>query len=78
MRYHTADLYFFMAVSFERLASYDEADWAYRKALGAGYPAALNIYNDFKQRQHQRKQEAKQRKKEAKRKAKEEKRKATP
>ena len=73
MRYHTADLYFFMAVSFERLASYDEADWAYRKALGAGYPAALNIYNDFKQRQHQRKQEAKQRKKEEKRKAKEEK-----
>ena len=73
MRYHTADLYFFMAVSFERLASYDEADWAYRKALGAGYPGALNVYNEFKIRQQQRKAADKQRKKEEKRKAKEEK-----
>ena len=72
-RYHTADLYFFMAVSFEKLGSYDEADRAYRKALGSGYPGALNVYNDFKVRQQQRKAADKQRKKEEKRKAKEEK-----
>ena len=72
-RYHTPDLYFMMAVSFEQLGSYDEADWGYRKALASGYPGALSVYNDFKARQKQRKQEAKQRKKEEKRKAKEEK-----
>ena len=75
-RYHTADLYYFMAVSFEKLGSYDEADWAYRYALGSGYPGALNIYHDFKARQLQRKAEAKQRKKEEKQRQKEEKRKA--
>ena len=69
-RYHTPDLYFMMAVSFEQLGSYDEADWGYRKALASGYPGALNIYNDFKARQIQRKADEKQRKKEAKRKAK--------
>ena len=70
-RYHTADLYFFMGVSFEKLGSYDEAEWSYRKALGAGYPGALPAYNDFKERQKQRKAEEKQRKKEEKRRAKE-------
>ena len=69
-RYHTADLYYFMAVSLEKLGNYDDADWAYRKALGAGYPAALNIYNDFKARQKQRKAEAKRKAKEKKRKKK--------
>ncbi|MBR1880364.1 MAG: hypothetical protein IJ804_06430 [Prevotella sp.] len=67
-RYHTADLYFFMAVSYEKLGSYDEADWAYRKALGAGYPSALNIYKGFKERQKERKAEAKRKAKEEKRK----------
>ena len=50
-------------MSFEKLGSYDEADWSYRHALGAGYPGALNVYNDFKARQKQRKAEAKLRKK---------------
>ena len=63
-----------MAVSLEKVGSYDEADWAYRKALGSGYPGALNVYNGFKARQKQRKAEEKQRRKEEKRKAKEEKR----
>lgn len=66
-RYHTADLYFFMAVSLEKLESYDDADWAYRKALAAGYPNALNILNDFKARQKERKAEAKRKAKEEKR-----------
>lgn len=61
-RYHTADLYYFMAVSLEKLGNYDDADWAYRKALGAGYPAALNIYNDFKARQKARKAKRKAKK----------------
>ncbi len=69
-RYHTADLYYFMAVSLEKLGNDKDADWAYRKALAAGYPAALNIYNDFKERQKQRKAEAKRRAKEMKRKKK--------
>ena len=69
-RYHTPDLYYFMAVSLEKVGSYDEADWAYRKALGTGYPNALNIYNSFKARQKERKAEAKQRAKEEKRKKK--------
>ena len=69
-RYHTADLYFFMAESLEQLGCYDDADWAYRKALGAGYPNALNIYNSFKARQKARKAAAKQRAKEEKRKKK--------
>lgn len=67
-RYHTADLYYFMAVSLEHLGNYSDADWAYRKALGAGYPAALNIYQDFKERQKQRKAEAKRKAKEKKKK----------
>ena len=61
-RYHTADLYYFMAVSLEKLGNYKDADWAYRKALGAGYPAALNIYNNFKARQKARKAKRKDRK----------------
>ena len=69
-RYHTPDLYYFMAVSLEKVASYDEADWAYRKALGAGYPGALPIYNAFKDRQKARKAEAKRLAKEEKRKKK--------
>ena len=69
-RYHTPDLYYFMAVSLEKVTSYDEADWAYRKALGAGYPGALPIYNAFKDRQKARKAEAKRLAKEDKRKKK--------
>ena len=69
-RYHTADLYFFMAESLEKLGCYGDADWAYRKALAAGYPNALNIYNSFKARQKARKAEAKRRAKEEKRKKK--------
>lgn len=61
-RYHTADLYYFIAVSLEKLGNYKDADWAYRKALGAGYPAALNIYNDFKARQKARKAKRKAKK----------------
>lgn len=61
-RYHTANLYYFMAVSLEKLGNYGDADWAYRKALGAGYPAALTIYNDFKARQKARKAKRKDRK----------------
>ena len=72
-RYHTPDLYFFMGVSFEKLGSYDEAEWSYRHAMGAGYPGALNIYNAFKERQKERKAQEKQRKKEEKRRQKEEK-----
>ncbi|MBQ7420110.1 MAG: pectate lyase [Prevotella sp.] len=74
-RYHTADLYFFMGVSFEKIGNDDDADWAYRKAMGAGYPGSVNVYNAFKERQKERKAEAKRLEKEAKRKAKEEKRK---
>jgi len=66
-RYHTPDLYYFMAVSLEEVGSYDEADWAYRKALGTGYPNALNIYNSFKARQKERKAETKRKAKEEKR-----------
>jgi hypothetical protein len=54
----------------EKLGNDKDADWAYRKALAAGYPAALNIYNDFKERQKQWKAEAKRRAKEMKRKKK--------
>ncbi len=64
--YHTADLYFFMAVSYETLGNYDDADWSYRQALGAGYPGALNIYNSFKEREKQHKIAEKQKKKEEK------------
>ena len=72
-RYHTPDLYFFMGVSFEKLGSYDEAEWSYRHALGAGYPGAQNVYKSFKQRQQERKANEKQRKKEEKQRKKEEK-----
>jgi len=72
-RYHTPDLYFFMGVSYEQLGFYDEADWAYRYALGTGYINALPLYNKFKERQKQRKIAEKQKKKEEKRRKKEEK-----
>lgn len=72
-RYHTADLYYFMAVCFEKLGSYEEAEWGYRHALGAGYPDALNVYRSFKERQKVRKEVEKLRKKEEKQRKKEEK-----
>ena len=72
-RYHTADLYYFMAVCFEKLGSYEEAEWGYRHALGAGYPDALNVYKSFKERQKVRKEAEKLRKKEEKLRKKEEK-----
>ena len=65
-RYHTPDLYFFMAVSFERLGCYEDAEWAYKKSMKAGYAAALNAYNGFKDRQKQRKAEEKRKRKESK------------
>ncbi len=65
-KYHTPDLYFFMGVSFEKLGNYDDADWAYKKAVKTGYMAAPKAYLAFKDRMKQRKAEEKQRRKEEK------------
>lgn len=67
-RYHTPDLYFFMAVSFEKLGAYEDADWAYKKAVKAGYVIAPKAYEAFKQRQLERKAAEKLQKQEEKRK----------
>lgn len=56
-RYHTPDLYYFMAVSFENLGDYKDAKWAFRKAAHAGYPKAPLALKAFKQRQKERKRE---------------------
>ena len=53
-RYHTPDLYLFMAVSYERLGAYSEARQTYKKALAAGHPAGSIAYKGFKKRQKQR------------------------
>ena len=54
-RYHTPDLYFFMAVSFEKLGEYSGAEWAYKKAMKAGYVPAPKAYAAFKKRMKERK-----------------------
>jgi hypothetical protein len=65
-RYHTPDLYFFMATSFEQLEDYKNADWAYRKALESGYAKVTGYYPAFKARMKQRKKELKLKRKQQK------------
>lgn len=62
-RYHTPDLYFFMAVSFEKLGEYSGAEWAYKKAMKAGYVPAPKAYAAFKKRMKERKAEMKKQRK---------------
>lgn len=69
-RYHTPDLYFFMAVSFEKLGAYKDAEWAYKKAMSAGYSIAPKAYLAFKEREKERKAEEKRLRKEEKQKKK--------
>lgn len=69
--FHTPDLYFFMAISSEKIGFYEDAEWAYKKAAETGYVIGDKAYKAFKQRMKQRKAEEKQRKKEEKKRLKE-------
>ena len=66
--FHTPDLYFFMAISSEKIGFYEDAEWAYKKAADTGYIIGDKAYAAFKQRMKQRKAEEKQRRKAAKKK----------
>lgn len=70
-RYHTLDLYYFLGVSYETLGAYEDAEWAYKKAMKGGYTKVPRAYPDFKERMKQRKKEEKKLKAEEKRKEKE-------
>lgn len=72
-RYHTPDLYYYLAVSYETLGDYEGAEMAYRLTARSAYMQVPDAYPAFKQRMKQRKAEEKQRKKEEKRRKKEEK-----
>lgn len=48
-RYHTPELYFFMAVSYEQYSDYKNAEKYYKKSLKAGYVPAIQPYKAFKQ-----------------------------
>lgn len=72
-RYHTGELYYYMAVSYETLGDYEGAEMAYRLTAQSAYMEVPDAYPAFKQRMKQRKAEEKQRKKEEKRRKKEEK-----
>jgi len=50
LRYHTPELYFYMAVAYEKLGIYDKARRSYSKAHKAGYPGGKAIYKGFKKR----------------------------
>lgn len=56
--FHTPELVFFMAVSYERLGDYKNARRSYRHAIDVGYPHAALAYKQFKQRQKERKKSA--------------------
>ena len=56
--FHTPELVFFMAVSYERLGDYKNARQSYRHAIDVGYPQATLAYKQFKQRQKERKKSA--------------------
>ncbi len=62
-RYHTPELYIYMAISYEKLGNDKDAAWAYRKAIDSGYPGSTAIYKGFKKRMKERKAEAKHKKK---------------
>lgn len=49
-RFHTPELYFFMAVSYEKIGFYKDAQWAYKKAIRAGHMVAPKTYAGFKKR----------------------------
>lgn len=49
--FHTPELYFFMAVSFDKLGDYKDAKYAYKQAVSAGYPNGQLAYKAFKARQ---------------------------
>lgn len=53
-RYHTPDLYLFMAIAYERLGAYKEARQSYKDAVGAGHPSGAAAYKAFKKREKQR------------------------
>lgn len=55
LHYHTPDLYFFMAISSERLGYYDDAKWAYKKAKTSGYYLGAEAYAAFKKRMKEHK-----------------------
>lgn len=63
LRYHTAELYFFMAVSYERYSDYKNAEKHYKKSLKAGYVPAIKPYLAFKQHRKAAKAEKKKKKK---------------
>ena len=67
-RFHTPDLYFFMAIASEKIGFYEDAEWAYKKAADTGYIIGDKAYTAFKQRMKQRKAAEKQRKKAEKKK----------
>ena len=58
-RYHTAELYFDMAISYEKLGAEKDAAWAYRKAIKAGHPGSAVVYKGFKKRMKERKHNSK-------------------
>lgn len=66
--YHTPELYYFMAVSYDKLGDYKHAEWCFKRSLKAGYVPALEPYQQFKDRMKQMKAEEKKRKKEEKKK----------
>ena len=67
-QFFTPELLYFMAVSLEKLECYKDADIAYKKALKAGYPKAVESYAKYQQHMKELKALDKLNKKEAKRK----------
>jgi hypothetical protein len=66
-KYYTPELYYFMAVSLEKLQCYKDADFAFKKAINTGYHKAPFAYANFKQHLEELKAQDKIRKKEARR-----------
>ena len=64
----TPELFYYMAVSLEKLECYKDADIAYKRAVKAGYMKAVDPYGKFQKRMEELKALDKVRKKEAKRK----------
>jgi tetratricopeptide (TPR) repeat protein len=64
-KYYTPELYYYMALSLEKLQCYKDADAAYKKALKVGYTKAIGPYNTFLKRMEELKAQDKIRKKEA-------------
>ncbi len=64
-KYYTPELYYYMAISLEKLQCYKDAEYAYKKAMKVGYVKSYAAYNQYLKHMEELKAQDKVRKKQA-------------